>query len=123
MNKEVISKEPSGTDLIRRALIARNSKLNLALFARDLGLNGDQVHAFIRGADLTPEQKRAVCNYLWAGNTQWDETSDKLRPAKLQEPKRFSSFLPELNPKLLRKYTAGPAGKGPQPAKELTQLP
>jgi hypothetical protein len=107
----------SGTDLLRAALRARNAKLNLALLGRDIGLSGDQIHNFIfANVDLTPDQKRAICQYIWAGNTVWDEATDKLMPAK-RDPAVAMGVLPTFN-LTLPKYQAGPAGRGPQPAND-----
>jgi hypothetical protein len=101
--------ETTGTELIRQALRARNAKLNLSIFGRDLGLSGDQLHNFIfADATLTPEALRKLADYLWAGNTQWDEATDRLRPTKRQEPTPMG-VLPQLDPKLLRKYRPGAA--------------
>jgi len=41
------TEEPTGTDLLRQTLRARNSKMNLSTFSRDLGLSADTVHNFI----------------------------------------------------------------------------
>ena len=114
------STEITGTDLLRQAVRSRNSKLNLAIFGRDLQLTGDQVHAFIfNKVDLTPDQKRSLANYLWAGHTAWDETTDRLMPAKPQIAKS-QGLLPQFDPRLLPKYRAGPAP--PRPVKDRPQV-
>ena len=47
----------TGTDWIRNALFARNAKINLSTFGRDLNLNADQIHAFIfQDAPLPPDR-------------------------------------------------------------------
>ena len=81
-------------------------KSTLSTFGRDLGLNADQIHNFIfNGADLTPDQKRAVCQYLWAGNTVWDEATDRLMPAK-REPATPLGVFAGIQSEPLPKYAA-----------------
>ena len=109
--------ETTGTDLIRNALFARNAKVNLANFGRDMNLNANQIHAFIfQDASLPADKLQAICHYLWAGNTEYDPVNDRLRPAKRDEPKP-QGILPTLDMEL-PKYRAGPAGRGPQPTRD-----
>ena len=51
-----MSTEITGTELVRQALRGRNRKLNMAGFARDLGLASDTLDAFAEGRiGLPPE--------------------------------------------------------------------
>jgi hypothetical protein len=104
--------ETTGTELIRQAAKGRNLKLNLATAARDLGWPGDVLHNFIKGAELTPDQTRAICQYLLP-HTVWDEATDRLMPAKRQEPTP-QGVLPVLDPKLLPKYKPGACQTAPR---------
>jgi hypothetical protein len=114
--------EVTGTDLLRQALKARNAKLNLSTFGRDLGLNGDQIFDFIfNAAPLTADQKRKLAEYLWP-HTVWDEATDRLMPAK-RDPAIPMGVLPQLDPKLLPTYRPGAAQTAHRPVNDSPPTP
>jgi hypothetical protein len=109
-----------GTELIRQALKARNSKVNLSLFAKDLGMNGDTVHAFLNGGDLKPDIKKAMAEYLWPHMT-YNPELDVVQPITPQIPKPVGNVLPQLDPKLIPKYQAGACQTSIRPVKDQPQ--
>jgi len=112
VNVQITEPLPSGTDLIREALRVRR-KTNLV--ARDHGLSASTRDAFIDGRRSLPaETLRAIAKDLLP-HFEFDAQADRLRPAVREA--RPQGVIPQLDPKLLPQYSAGPAGRGPQPVK------
>ena len=77
---------PSGREVIRQALSARNRKHNLANTARDLGIVSSALEAFVNdGADL-PSAAALIklAERVWAGHLAYDPAADRVRPANVK---------------------------------------
>ena len=89
----------TGTDYIRKALYARNKKLNLGNLARDMGVPSDLLERFIEGtASLQPPILCALALDLFAGSRIFDPEADLLRPAKKQSPTSLGVLPPPFVP-------------------------
>jgi hypothetical protein len=76
MKSEIVT----GTTLVRQALRNRNRKLNMAGFAKDLGMTSDRLDAFEQGrVALDPETIQAlVVKVLFNGHVEFDSGHDAL---------------------------------------------
>jgi hypothetical protein len=70
----------TGTDLVCQALRGRNRKLNMAGFAREVGISSDRLEAFAEGKiGLAPETVQAIVRTIWAGDVEFDAERDLLK--------------------------------------------
>jgi transcriptional regulator with XRE-family HTH domain len=113
----------TGTDVLRAAVHARNKGTNLAGMARDLGLSASNLEAFAAGkSNLPPAMLKKLCDWLFAGNTEYDETIDRLRPTNKAEAKPLGIRPPPIDPATLPKYAGGPPTLYP-PKKDQPKAP
>jgi hypothetical protein len=108
--------EPTtGTDLVGQALRRRNRRLNMAGFARDLGIASDRLEAFADGRiGLASETKQAIVRDIWAGDVEFDAELNLLRSANKEEPRPLGVRPPPIDPATLPTFRGSLPLIGPQ---------
>jgi hypothetical protein len=75
----------TGTEVLRQAMAGRNKKLNLANWARDLGIANETLHSFIAGSDnLSAEVKTELARRLFGDSASFNAETDRLVRAKTE---------------------------------------
>jgi hypothetical protein len=114
----------TGTEILRRAVRARNVKMNLSRLAGEIGIATDTLEQFATGkVTLLPATLNDLAREIFAGNAVYDETIDRLRSAIKHEPKSLGikpdtgDFVtaPESSGPLVLIDPPKPAPKGPLP--------
>ena len=82
-----------GTDVVRQALRSRNKKLNLANFARDLGMPSGRLDDF---AERRTAAMQGLVRALWGEHTVFDPELNVLRPASREAPRPLGILPPPI---------------------------
>jgi hypothetical protein len=98
----------SAASILRRALTARNRRLNLSGLARDIGLASSALEAFCGGANLPDEALTALTERVFQGHLRFDPKTGTLEPTNKAEPTSIGAPPSSPAPTLFRSGSGAP---------------
>jgi hypothetical protein len=110
----------TGTDVLRKALKARN----LAVLGKELSVPKHVLEEFMWGKrDIPPALKVSLTEYIFGGAITFDNTIDRLRSSNRTEPTPLGVKPPPCVRSNVKYVVGGMNGIGPQPVKPVKALP